>query len=275
MTKGCGTHNALLGLGEGMYLEILARDPDQRAPPRSWLGVDSVVATGRPRITAWAVAPVPEDRDCEDGPGHPARALLENAVRDAAASGYNPGLTVEDFERETTGGGVVLASGATGAEAHLEVIKALIEANATVNLAKEDGTTPLFISSLYGKLTMLRWHLAVDTHYGPPLPPHPAPFGIDQCRPLPGGGIVPFLIAWCDDVATHTLPAYSAPSGCTVESLRARHPCPCPGVVGAMGALGVTELAVDEFDSDWDEARTPSPGLTLTLNTPNGIVDLC
>ena len=247
MTKGCGTHNALLGLGEGMYLEILARDPDQRAPPRSWLGVDSVVATGRPRITAWAVAPVPEDRDCEDGPGHPARALLENAVRDAAASGYNPGLTVEDFERETTGGGG--GGGGGGGD------------------PTPGGAT--------GAATMLRWHLAVDTHYGPPLPPHPAPFGIDQCRPLPGGGIVPFLIAWGDDVATHTLPAHSAPSGCTVESLRARHPCPRPGLMGAMGALGVTELAVDEFDSDWDEARTPSPGLTLTLNTPNGIVDLC
>ena len=45
--------------------------------------------------------------------------------------------------------------------------------------------------------------------------------------------------------------------------------------MGALGALGVTELAVDEFDSDGDEARTPSPGLTLTLNTPNGIVEIC
>ena len=97
MTKGCGTHNALLGLGNGMYLEILARDPDQQTPPRSWLGVDSVVATGRPRITAWAVAPVPNgagDGAAAAPPGkqenhdYPARALLENAVRDAAASGY-------------------------------------------------------------------------------------------------------------------------------------------------------------------------------------------
>lgn len=49
---GRGTHNALLGLGEGMYLEILAPDPSQPAPAKPrWLGVD---AAARPRLTSWA-----------------------------------------------------------------------------------------------------------------------------------------------------------------------------------------------------------------------------
>lgn len=49
---GRGTHNALLGLGEGVYLEILAPDPAQPAPARPrWLGVD---AAGAPRLSGWA-----------------------------------------------------------------------------------------------------------------------------------------------------------------------------------------------------------------------------
>ncbi len=50
---GRGTRNALIGLGEGAYLEILAPDPDQPLPdgPR-WLGAD---ASAGPRLTSWAV----------------------------------------------------------------------------------------------------------------------------------------------------------------------------------------------------------------------------
>lgn len=47
-----GTHNALIGLGQGAYLEILAPDPSQGTPERPrWLGVDQV---GPPRLSTWA-----------------------------------------------------------------------------------------------------------------------------------------------------------------------------------------------------------------------------
>jgi len=50
---GEGTRNALIGLGEGSYLEILARDPGQPLPDRPlWLGLEGL---GGPRLTAWAV----------------------------------------------------------------------------------------------------------------------------------------------------------------------------------------------------------------------------
>jgi hypothetical protein len=49
---GRGTRNAVLSLGAGVYLEILAPDPSQQAPAKPrWLGVDAV---GRPRLSAWA-----------------------------------------------------------------------------------------------------------------------------------------------------------------------------------------------------------------------------
>jgi hypothetical protein len=49
---GWGTRNALLGLGERCYLEIIALDPNQ-AVDRRPLGVDR---TDLPRLTAWAAA---------------------------------------------------------------------------------------------------------------------------------------------------------------------------------------------------------------------------
>lgn len=50
---GKGTHNALLSLGPGVYLEIMAPDPEQPAPtdhPR-WLGIDEL---DRPRMLTWS-----------------------------------------------------------------------------------------------------------------------------------------------------------------------------------------------------------------------------
>ncbi|MFP7571604.1 VOC family protein [Marivita sp. S2033] len=46
------THNRLLGLADGLYLEAIARDPSQRAPdyPR-WFGLDRFA--GPPRLDKW------------------------------------------------------------------------------------------------------------------------------------------------------------------------------------------------------------------------------
>jgi hypothetical protein len=51
---GVGTHNALLSLGNGAYLEIIAPDPDQPRPsqPRPF-EIDSLT---EPRLATWAVA---------------------------------------------------------------------------------------------------------------------------------------------------------------------------------------------------------------------------
>src|SRR5205807_5926042 len=50
---GRGTHNALLGLGGQTYLEIIARDPDQKqSPPRLQFALDELT---RPRLVAWAI----------------------------------------------------------------------------------------------------------------------------------------------------------------------------------------------------------------------------
>jgi len=53
-----GTHNALLRLGERVYLEIIAIDPDGAAPPRPrWFDLDDIALqselTERPQLVAW------------------------------------------------------------------------------------------------------------------------------------------------------------------------------------------------------------------------------
>jgi hypothetical protein len=46
-----GTHNRLLGLGSGLYLEVIAPDPAAPRPPYPrWFGLD---AAGAPRLSNW------------------------------------------------------------------------------------------------------------------------------------------------------------------------------------------------------------------------------
>jgi len=55
-----GTHNKVMSLGQGCYLEIIAVDPDLPAPPMPrWFGLDdpAIIASLResPRLITWAV----------------------------------------------------------------------------------------------------------------------------------------------------------------------------------------------------------------------------
>jgi len=75
---GRGTHNALIGLGPGRYLEILAPDPTQPNPVKQrWLGVDAV---GEPRLSSWAAK-------SDDVPGAVARARAAGAFVGEAITG--------------------------------------------------------------------------------------------------------------------------------------------------------------------------------------------
>ena len=70
---GRGTHNALLGLGGGRYLEVIAPDPGQAPPagPRAF-GLDGLAET---RLVAWAVRVT----------------AIEDAVERSRRAGYDPG----------------------------------------------------------------------------------------------------------------------------------------------------------------------------------------
>lgn len=86
--RGLGTHNALLGLDQGAYLEIIAPDPAQPPPatPRPF-GLD---ALDHPRLAGWAVR-------CDD---------IDTRVAHARAQGYDPGDPVE-LQRATTQGALL------------------------------------------------------------------------------------------------------------------------------------------------------------------------
>lgn len=57
-----GTHNRLLGLGPGLYLEVIAVDPDAPPPTQSrWFGLDKTPA--HTRLSHWAVRT--DDLDAE------------------------------------------------------------------------------------------------------------------------------------------------------------------------------------------------------------------
>ncbi|MEM6769639.1 MAG: VOC family protein, partial [Bacteroidota bacterium] len=48
-----GTHNAVVNLGKGAYLEVVAPDPDNTSiPPPRWMGVDLIT---KPRMVRWSL----------------------------------------------------------------------------------------------------------------------------------------------------------------------------------------------------------------------------
>ena len=74
---GLGTHNALLALGPRTYLEIIAPDPGQPAPPGPRpFGLDDLA---RGALVGWALT-------CDD---------IDQAVAEARSLGYDPGQIVD------------------------------------------------------------------------------------------------------------------------------------------------------------------------------------
>ena len=83
---GWGTHNAIMSLGKGAYLEIIAPDPSQPAPVGGLpFGLDRLSG---PRLLTWAV------RVSE----------IEERVTQAREAGFDPGR-VSAMSRNLAGGG--------------------------------------------------------------------------------------------------------------------------------------------------------------------------
>ena len=83
--ESIGTHNAILPLRDGQYLELIARDPSCPSPPQEdpW-GLDRMT---EPRLITWAVS-------TQD---------IQVAVGQAREAGYDPGRIIE-LKRETPRG---------------------------------------------------------------------------------------------------------------------------------------------------------------------------
>ncbi len=51
-----GTHNLLARLGDGLFLEVIAADPNAPAPARPrWFSLDTLAADAEPALSAWVV----------------------------------------------------------------------------------------------------------------------------------------------------------------------------------------------------------------------------
>ena len=74
---GLGTHNALLALGDDVYLELIAPDPTQPPPARRRpFGLDTLT---EPRLVTWA-AKAPD---------------IESRVQRSRIAGYDPGEVIQ------------------------------------------------------------------------------------------------------------------------------------------------------------------------------------
>ena len=96
--EGRGTHNALLALGDDVYLEVIAPDPAQPAPagPRPF-GLDDLT---QPRLVTFAVHPASGSPDRQrEG----AVQRLEQWRRRAQERGYDPGPVLTGGRRRPDG----------------------------------------------------------------------------------------------------------------------------------------------------------------------------
>jgi len=88
-----GTHNALLRLGERVYLEIIAIDPQAAKPSRPrWFGLDDIALqselTERPRLIHWVACTADIERACAQCP------VQLGAVQPMARGDYRWRITI-------------------------------------------------------------------------------------------------------------------------------------------------------------------------------------
>jgi len=98
-----GTHNALLRLGERVYLEIIAIDPDGAKPPRPrWFDLDDIALqselTERPQLVAWVARATDIERSAASCP------IPLGTITPMARGDYRWRITIpDDGRRPATG----------------------------------------------------------------------------------------------------------------------------------------------------------------------------
>ena len=237
--NGLGTHNALVALGNGAYFEILARDPAQPTPARTWMGIEQLC--DKPMMTAWAVAPAgvdrslpPKKRAPPTTPSSPSKMQsFLNELRTEVKTGRGD-KPLDRAALRTALDADVAAAGTAAMEATV----------ASACAAGYDPGKPLPFSRLKPDGSTLSWTLAYN-HF---------------TAPLPGDGLVPFLIDWHSPT-----PADTAPSGFELVGLRAEHPDP-KSVAPMLLAIGIEP-------EDLQLVEGPRSRLVATLKTPKGTFD--
>lgn len=138
-----GTHNRLLRLGDTVYLEVIAADPDAPPPSRPrWFGLDHVSSATPPRLAAWVAS-----TDDIVSVAVPALGVVETMRREHHA--WQMTLTA-DGDPPLSGAGPLLIQRAPG----VHPARALPDAGLRLRWLRVHHPEPARVSALLAKLRL-------------------------------------------------------------------------------------------------------------------------
>ena len=94
-------------------------------------------------------------------------------------------------------------------------------------------------------------------------------------KPLPGDGLLPFLLDWEDTIALGTHPGQTSPKGITLKAITLRYPKHHQAVKEGLQNIGVLSYETNGGIKIMVEGSADiEPSIVLHLKTPNGDIDL-
>jgi len=94
-------------------------------------------------------------------------------------------------------------------------------------------------------------------------------------RPLPGNGLLPFLLDWRDTIDQGNHPGQTGPKGIILKSVTLRHPKFWETVKTGLDNLGLLSSKTNGgYDVNIEQSAAEVPEIVLNLQTPKGEISL-